>query len=45
MTGSETPSRMPDVTFISELIDKLKASYNIDKTCIYANGKGVKDAK
>jgi len=38
MTGSETPSRMPDVIFISELIDKLKASYNIDKTRIYANG-------
>jgi polyhydroxybutyrate depolymerase len=38
MTGSETPSRMPDVIFISELIDKLVASYNIDKTRIYANG-------
>jgi polyhydroxybutyrate depolymerase len=38
MTGSETPSRMPDVIFISELIDKLAASYNIDKTRIYANG-------
>jgi len=38
MTGSETPSRMPDVIFISELIDKLEASYNIDKTRIYANG-------
>jgi polyhydroxybutyrate depolymerase len=38
MTGSETPSRMPDVIFISELIDKVEASYNIDKTRIYANG-------
>jgi polyhydroxybutyrate depolymerase len=38
MTGSETPSRMPDVIFISDLIDKLEASYNIDKTRIYANG-------
>src|SRR5580658_10322588 len=38
MAGSETPSRMPDVIFISQLIDKLEASYNIDKTRIYANG-------
>jgi polyhydroxybutyrate depolymerase len=38
MTGSETPSRMPDVIFISDLIDKVEASYNIDKTRIYANG-------
>src|SRR3984893_2214659 len=38
MRGSETPSHMPDVIFISELIDKLEASYNIDKTRIYANG-------
>ena len=38
MTGSETPSRMPDVIFISELIDNLEASYNIDKTRIYTNG-------
>ena len=38
MAGSETPARMPDVIFISELIDKLEASYNIDKTRIYANG-------
>ena len=27
-----------DVTFISELIDKLEAAYNIDPTRIYANG-------
>jgi polyhydroxybutyrate depolymerase len=38
MKGSETPSRMPDVIFISQLIDKLEASYNIDKSRIYANG-------
>jgi len=38
MTGSETPSRMPDVIFISDLIDKLEASFNIDKTRIYASG-------
>src|SRR5215472_12812324 len=38
MTGSDTPSRMPDVIFISELIDKLEASYNIDRARIYANG-------
>ncbi len=38
MIGSETPSRMPDVIFISQLIDKLEASYNIDKSRIYANG-------
>ncbi len=38
MAGSETPSRMPDVIFISQLIDQLEASYNIDKTRIYANG-------
>ena len=37
-TGSETPARMPDVIFISDLIDKLEASYNIDKTRVYANG-------
>ena len=30
MEGRRTPSRMPDVVFISELIDKLEASYNID---------------
>jgi polyhydroxybutyrate depolymerase len=38
MTGSETPSRMPDVIFISELIDRLETSYNIDQTRISANG-------
>jgi polyhydroxybutyrate depolymerase len=38
MTESETPSGMPDVIFISDLIDKLEASYNIDKTRIFTNG-------
>jgi polyhydroxybutyrate depolymerase len=38
MTEWQTPSRMPDVVFISELIDKLEASYNIDAARIYANG-------
>ena len=38
LRGERTPSRMPDVIFISELIDKLEASYNIDPARIYANG-------
>lgn len=38
MDGSETPSRMPDVIFVSKLIDKLETSYNIDRRRIYANG-------
>jgi polyhydroxybutyrate depolymerase len=38
MEGEETPSRMPDVVFISELIDTLAAEYTIDPTRIYANG-------
>ncbi len=38
MEGARTPSRMPDVVFISELIDKLEAAYNIDPKRIYANG-------
>jgi len=38
MEGRETPSHMPDVIFISQLIDKLEADYNIDKARIYANG-------
>jgi polyhydroxybutyrate depolymerase len=38
MEGSETPARMPDVLFISDLIDKLEGSYNIDRARIYANG-------
>jgi polyhydroxybutyrate depolymerase len=32
------PGLAKDVRFISELIDTLKASYNIDSTRIYANG-------
>jgi polyhydroxybutyrate depolymerase len=38
LNGWRTPSRMPDVIFVSELIDKLEASYNIDPARIYANG-------
>ncbi|HEY5021829.1 MAG TPA: PHB depolymerase family esterase [Gemmatimonadaceae bacterium] len=38
MDGSRSPSTMPDVRFISELIDTLQAHYNIDPTRIYANG-------
>lgn len=38
MEGAETPSHMPDVRFISDLIDTLAATYNIDPTRIYANG-------
>lgn len=38
MEGAETPSRMPDVIFISELIDTLEAAYNIDPTRVYADG-------
>ena len=38
MEGSRSPSKMPDVRFISELIDTLEAHYNIDSTRIYANG-------
>jgi len=32
------PGLMRDVRFISELIDKLEAAYNIDPAMIYANG-------
>jgi polyhydroxybutyrate depolymerase len=38
MEGQKTPSQMPDVRFVSELIDTLEAHYNIDSTRIYANG-------
>lgn len=38
MEGAETPSHMPDVRFISDLINTLAATYNIDPTRIYANG-------
>ncbi len=38
MDGSRSPSTMPDVKFISELIDTLEAQYNIDSTRIYASG-------
>jgi poly(3-hydroxybutyrate) depolymerase len=33
-----TAEGMPDVVFISQLIDKLRAIYNIDPARIYANG-------
>lgn len=38
MTGSETPRLMPDVLFISQLIDRMESTYHIDKTRIFANG-------
>ena len=38
MEGAKTPSRMPDVVFIAELIDTLEAHYTIDRARIYANG-------
>ena len=38
MEGAGTPSRMPDVSFISELIDTLEATYDVDTTRIYVNG-------
>ena len=38
MDGSRSPSTMPDVRFISEMIDTLETAYNIDPTRIYANG-------
>jgi polyhydroxybutyrate depolymerase len=38
LQGRSAPSRMPDVLFISELIDHLSASYKIDSRAIYANG-------
>ncbi len=38
MEGRQTPSRMPDVLFISALIDTMEASYNIDPQRIYSDG-------
>ena len=38
LNGRRTRSGMPDVVFITELIDTLEASYNIDAARIYANG-------
>lgn len=38
LQGRDNPSRMPDVVFISELIDRLSESYSIDPRAIYANG-------
>ena len=33
-----SPETMPDIVFISQLIDRLRASYNIDPVRIYADG-------
>ncbi len=38
MNGQRTPARMPDVVFISELIDTLEAAYHVDSTRVYADG-------
>ncbi len=38
MQGRRTPSRMPDVLFLSQLIDSLEASHNVDPARIYADG-------
>jgi polyhydroxybutyrate depolymerase len=38
MEGRRTPSRMPDVLFLSHLIDSLESSYNVDRARIYADG-------
>ena len=38
MDGWRTPSQMPDVRFISALIDTLTTTYNIDPARIYADG-------
>ena len=38
LDGRRTPSRLPGIVFISELIDRIEASYNIDPARIYANG-------
>jgi polyhydroxybutyrate depolymerase len=38
LQGRSTPSRMPDVVFISELIDHVSSSYAVDSRAIYANG-------
>lgn len=36
--GRRMPSRMPDVVFVSELIDRISASYKVDPARIYVNG-------
>jgi len=38
MKGAQNPSEMPDVVFVSQLIDTLEAKYNIDPARIYVNG-------
>lgn len=37
-SGAEGSGLMPDVTFVSDLIDQLEREYNIDPSRIYANG-------
>ncbi len=37
-TADSLNPQMEDITFISDLIDKLESEYNIDPTRIYANG-------
>jgi polyhydroxybutyrate depolymerase len=36
--GEPGNTQMPDVTFISDLIEKMESEYNIDPTRIFANG-------
>jgi polyhydroxybutyrate depolymerase len=38
MDGADSPATMPDVRFISALIDTLEANYHIDPARIYVNG-------
>ncbi len=38
MEGRGAPPRMPDVLFVSALIDRLEASYDIDPARIYVDG-------
>lgn len=38
MEGAASPSRMPDVRFIADLIDTLEAAHNIDPARIFASG-------
>ena len=43
MTGSETPARMPDVIFISELIDKCRQAPSVVRQfCLLASFKSSK---
>jgi polyhydroxybutyrate depolymerase len=38
MEGRRAPTRMPDVLFLSQLIDSLGRSYNVDPARVYADG-------